>query len=114
MPIHSPTGEDAYPDLYLPISENYKISDKSYRYTDSVSADNNPMMLVELNGLCCKCGPTVYVVDRVNGTMYMRFNRGFRVTCERATLEPQCINTPLDGMYGHAEITQMSTLSGQI
>ena len=28
LPIPPPTGEDVYPDLYLPISENYKISDK--------------------------------------------------------------------------------------
>ena len=84
-----------------------------YGYTDSVSADNNPMILVELNGLSYKYGPTVYAVDRVNGTMYGRFNRGFRVISERATLEPQYINTPLDGMYGSAQATQMSTLPGQ-
>ena len=113
MHIHSPTGEDAYPDLYLPISENYKISDKFYGYTDSVSADSNPMILVELNELSYKYGPTVYAVDRVNGTMYGRFNRGFRVISERATLQPQYINTPLTEMYWPAQATQMSTLSGQ-
>ena len=52
----------------------------------------------------------MYAVDRVNGTMYGRFYRGFRVIIERAILEPQYINT---GMYGPAQATQMSTLSGQ-
>ena len=52
----------------------------------------------------------MYAVDRVNGTIYGRFYRGFRVIIERAILEPQYINT---GMYGPAQATQMSTLSGQ-
>ena len=43
--------KDSYPDLYLPVVENYKISDKFYGYLDSLSTDNNPMVLVELKGL---------------------------------------------------------------
>ena len=43
--------KDSYPDLYLPVVENYRISDKFYGYSDSLSADNNPMVLVELKGL---------------------------------------------------------------
>ena len=43
--------KDSYPDLYLPVVENYKISDKFYGYSDSPSTDNNPMVLVELKGL---------------------------------------------------------------
>ena len=39
--------KDIYPDLYLPVVENYKISDTFYGYLDSLSADNNPMALVE-------------------------------------------------------------------
>ena len=113
LPIPLPRGEDVYPDLYLPISENYKVSDKFYGYTDNVSADNNPMILVELTGLSYKYGPIVYAVDRVNGTMYVRFNRGFRVISERSTLEPQYIINPLAGMYGPVQTTQMRTLSSQ-
>ena len=97
MPISSPVGEDIYPDLYLPVAENYSISDKFYGYTDSVSVDNNLMILVELTRLSYKYGPTVYAVDRENGTMYGRFSRGFRMISERATVEPQYENTPLAG-----------------
>ena len=43
--------KDIYPDLYLPVIENYRISDKFYGYSDSLSTDNNPMVLVELKGL---------------------------------------------------------------
>ena len=113
QPIPPPIGEDMYPDLYLPVTENYRISDKFCWYTDSVSADNNPMILVELNGLSYKYGPTVYAVDRVNGTMYGSFKAGFRVISERATTKPQYMNAPLAGMYGPAWTTHMSTLSGQ-
>ena len=45
--------KDIYLDLYLPVAENYKISDKFYGYLDSLSADNNAMILVELKGLSC-------------------------------------------------------------
>ena len=43
--------KDIYPDLYLAVAEvaeNYKISDIFYGNMDSVSTDNNPMVLVEL------------------------------------------------------------------
>ena len=40
--------KDSYPDLYLPVVENYRISDKFYGYSDRLSTDNNPMVLVEL------------------------------------------------------------------
>ena len=43
--------KDIYPDLYLPVVENYRISDKFYGYLDSLSTDNNPMILVKLKGL---------------------------------------------------------------
>ena len=76
--------DDKYPDLYLPVTENYRISDKSYGYMDSVSADNNPMILVELTGLSYRYGSTIYVVDRVNGTMYGKFSVSYRVINERA------------------------------
>ena len=112
-PIAPHIGEDMYPDLYLPVAENYRISDKFYGYTDSVSADNNPMILVLLNGLSSKYGPTVYAVDRVNGTMYGSFKGGFRVISERATTKPQYMNAPLAGMYGPIWTTHMSTISGQ-
>ena len=55
-----------YPDLYLPVAENYKISDQFYGYMDSMSTDNNPMILVELTGLSYRYGTSIYPVDRVN------------------------------------------------
>ena len=43
--------KEGYPDLFLPIAEKYRISDCFCGYSDSLSADNNPMVLVELNNL---------------------------------------------------------------
>ena len=40
--------KEGYPDLFLPVVENYRISDHFYGYLDSLSADNNPMVLVEI------------------------------------------------------------------
>ena len=113
MPISSPKSEDKYPDLYLPVTENYRISDMFYGYTDSVSVDKKPMILVELTRLSYRYGPTIYAADRVNGTMYGRFSRGFRLINERATVEPQYRDTPLTGMYGPAQPMHISALSGK-
>ena len=104
--------EGKCPDLYLPVTENYKISNKFCGYTDSTSADNNPMVLVELTGLSYRYGPTIYAVDRVKGTMYDRFSRGFRIISERVTVEPQYRGASLAGMYGPVQPMHMSTLLG--
>ena len=74
--------------------------------------DNNPMILVELTGLSYRYGPTIYAVDGVNGTLYGRFSRGFRLINERATVEPQYRDAPLAGMYGPAQPMCTSTLLG--
>ena len=55
--------ESKYPDVYLLVAENYKISNKFYGYMDSMSADGNPMILVELTALSYRYGTTIYVVD---------------------------------------------------
>ena len=99
--IRSQTAHDAkdmYPDLYLPVTENYKISNRFYGYMDSMSANNNPMVLVELMGLSYRYGTTIYAVDRVNGTMYGKFSMGYRVINERATVMPQFKPTSLESM----------------
>ena len=48
--------KDAYPDLFLPVSENHRISDRFCGSSDSLSTDNNPMVLVELNSLSYQYG----------------------------------------------------------
>ena len=63
IPVFAEKEEDKYPDLYLPVAKNYKISNKFCRYADSMSADKNPMVLVELTGLSYRYGTTMYAVD---------------------------------------------------
>ena len=38
IPMSTTREEDKYPDLYLPVAENYKISNKFCRYADSMSS----------------------------------------------------------------------------
>ena len=73
-------------DLYLPVAENYNISDKFYGYLDSLSVDNNPMILVELKGSFHQYGTPIYTVDRVNGTMYGKIDVGYRIINEKANI----------------------------
>ena len=104
--------EDKYPDLYLPVAENYRISNKFYGYMDSMSMENNPMVLVELTGLSYRYGTTIYVVDRVNGTMYGKFSVGYSVINERATVELQFRGTSLESEYVPMQPTYVNTLPG--
>ena len=62
--------KDMYPDLYLPVAENYRISGQFCGYLDSLSADNNPVILVELKGSSYQYGTSIYAVDSMKGTMY--------------------------------------------
>ena len=43
--------KESYPDLFLPVVENYRISHHFCGYSDSLSTDNNPMVLVDLKNL---------------------------------------------------------------
>ena len=79
------TQREDYPDLFLPIREIYRISDCFRGYSESLSADNNPMVLLELNNLSYRYGTSLYAVDRVKGTMYGKFSIGYRMIPEKAT-----------------------------
>ena len=81
--------KEEYPDLFLPIRENYRISDHFRGYAESLSVDNNPMVLVELDNLSYRYGTSLYAVDRVNGTMYGKFSIRYRLIPGKATVIPQ-------------------------
>ena len=89
--------------------ENYRICDCFHDYLDSLSADNNPMGLVELNNLSYRYGTSIYAVDRVNGTMHGKFSVGYRIIPEKATVIPQYQHTPVEDEYGP---TYENTLPG--
>ena len=97
-----PTQKEDFPDLFLPVRENYRISDQFRGYSDSLSADNNPMVLVELNNLSYRYGTSIYAVDRVNGTMYGKFSVGYRIIPEKATVIPQYQYTSMKNEYTQA------------
>ena len=81
--------KDSYPDWYLPVKGNFRISEVFYGYSNRMSLDNNPMVLVELKDLAHRYRTPVYAVDRVNGEMYSTFEGGYKLISKRATLETQ-------------------------
>ena len=91
--------KEGYPDLFLPIVENYRISDCFCGYSDSLSADNNPMVLVESNNLSYQYGTSIYAVDRVNGTLYGKFSVGYKSIPEKTMVIPQYQQTPVEDEY---------------
>ena len=88
--------KERYPGLFLPVVENYRISGRFCRYSDSLSADNNPMVLVRLKNLSYRYRTSIYAVDRVNGTMYGKFSVGYNIIPEKATILPQYQQTPVE------------------
>ena len=91
--------KESYPDLFLSVVENYRISDHFFGYSDSLSADNNPMVLVELKNLSYLYRTSIYAVDRVNGTMNGKFSVGYKIITEKATVIPQFQQTPVEDEY---------------
>ena len=79
---------------------------------DSMSTDNNPMVLVELTGLSYRYGTTIYAVDRVNRAMYGKCSVGYRVLNERDTVKPQFRPTSLEDEYTLMQPTYANTLPG--
>ena len=77
-----------------------------------MSADNNPMVLVELSGLSYQYGTTIYAVDRVNGTMSGKFSVGYRIINEKATVRPQFRPASLEDEYVTMQPTYANTLPG--
>ena len=82
--------------------ENYRISDCFCGYLDSLSTDNNLMVLVELNNLSYRYGTSIYAVNRVNGTMYGKLSVGYRMIHETATVIPQYQHTSVEDEYAPA------------
>ena len=80
--------KDTNPDWFLPVKGNPRISDVFYGYSDSLSLDNNSMVLVELKEFI-QYGTPIYAVDRVNGKMYHTFEGGYKLINERAMLQLQ-------------------------
>ena len=91
--------KESHPDLFLPVVENYRISNRFCGYLDSLSTDNNPMVLVELKNLSYQYGTSVYAVDRVNGTMYAKFSVGYKIIPEKAMVIPQFQQTSVGDEY---------------
>ena len=55
---------------------------------------------------------SLYTVDRVNGTMYSKFDIGYRMISEKATVKPQFGPTPLEDEYTVMQPPYVNTLPG--
>ena len=88
--------KDTNPDWFLLVTGSPRISEVFYGCSDSLSLDNNHMVLVELKEFIQQYGMPIYTIDRVNGKMYCTFERGYRLINERAMLQQYySLPTPL-------------------
>ena len=70
------------------------------------------MVLAEPKGLSGQYGTSIYAVDRVNGTMYSKFDVGYRMINEKATVKPQFKPTSLEDEYA-TYLCEYSTWNNQ-
>ena len=70
------------------------------------------MILVELNRLSYCYETSIYAVDRVNGTMYSKFDVGYRMINEKTTVKPQFKPTSLEDEYNIMQPPYVNTLPG--
>ena len=115
QPRQNMTGyiQDTNPDWFLPVMGNPRISEVFYGYSDSLSLDNNPLVLVELKEFAQQYGTPIYAVDRVNGKMYCVFEGGYRLIGERAMLQPSySLPTSLGSESIASQPLYMNTLPG--
>ena len=115
QPRQNMTGymKDSNPDWFLPVKGNPRVSEVFYGYTDSLSLDNNSMVLVELKEFIYQYGTPIYAVDRVNGKMCHTFKGGYKLLNERAMLQPQySLTTSLGSESINTQPLYMNTLPG--
>ena len=92
---------------------NPRLSEVFYGYSDSLSLDNNPLVLVELKEFVQQYGTPIYAVDWVNGKMYHTFEGGYRMIGERAMLQqPYSFPTSLGSESITSQPFYMNTLPG--
>ena len=105
--------QDTNPDWFLLVTGNPRISEVFYGYSDSLSLDNNPLVLVELKEFVQQNGTPIYAVDRVNGKMYHTFEGGYRLIGERAMLQTSySLPTSLGSESITSQPLYMKTLPG--
>ena len=115
QPRQNMTGyvKDADPDWCLPVKGNPRISEVFSGYSDSLSLDNNSMVLVELKEFIYGYGTPIYAIDRVNGKMYHTFERGYKLINARAILQLQySLTTSLGSESINTQIFYMNALPG--
>ena len=101
------------PDWFLLVKGNPRISEVFYGFSDSLSLDNNSMVLVELKEFIYPYGTPIYAVDRVNGKMYHTFEGGYKLINERAMLQLQySLTTSLGNESINTQPLYMNTLPG--
>ena len=80
--------QDTNPDWFLLVMGNPRISEVLCGYSDSLSLDNNLLVLVELREFAQQYGTSIYAVDKVNGRMYHTVEGGYKLIGEKALLQP--------------------------
>ena len=83
----------AFPDYYLPVSENIQVSQAFFGNTEVLSLSNNKMTLIKLPQLQDTYDTDFYGIDRVNGVLYAVYPVGMKKLGIRGRVEKE--GTPL-------------------
>ena len=79
--------QGAFPDYYLPVPGNVKVSQAFFGYTEILSLSNNKMTLLKLPQMQATYDTEIYGIDQVNGVLYAVYPVGMRQLKIRGRVE---------------------------
>ena len=76
------------PDFYMPDNKGEKLSDTQCMFTCDSTPEGNPGLVVKLENLKEKYGPTLYLLDKRSGNLYMMEEEEYKKIEEKGLLFP--------------------------
>ena len=76
------------PDFYMPDGRGGKLSETQCMLTTERTPEDNPGVVVRLDNLKEKYGPSLYLLDKRSGNLYMLETEGYKKIEEKGLLFP--------------------------
>ena len=80
--------EEKDPDFYMSDGQGKKLSEPFQMFTNERTPEGNPGVIVKLSNLVKKYGPSIYLMDRKSGHLYVLDEKGYKQIEEKGLLYP--------------------------
>ena len=86
--MRSKKKQNLEPDFYMPDGRGGKLSETQCMVTTERTPEDNPGVIVRLDNLKEKYGPSLYLLDKRSGNLYMLETEGYKKIEEKGFLFP--------------------------